>query len=258
MTIPAYLEQLIHQGKAEAKVYTGGLAAQCEIPCPQGSYIVMYGYYYKPYNPNTGEVWNNTTPSYPAVNFKNSIQYVGIGYNGKFASFVHSVDLYPNLSNITLYDYPGSLVQERRVFSDIDVQERSCYIVSNTNIGISFAILNGLNINPNIVATLPNDEDIFLNLGYGSLGIPLTFGNYIAANPVPEFMSITYEKLEDLTSFAPGYNYSNQLYSNPGFGGDILDPAFYATGQSALGKARMPHINCLYVQVNEQKPANLL
>jgi hypothetical protein len=36
MQIPYYLEQLIHTGQAEAKVYTGGLSAQSEILCPPG------------------------------------------------------------------------------------------------------------------------------------------------------------------------------------------------------------------------------
>jgi hypothetical protein len=259
MTIPYYLEQLIHTGQAEAKVYTGGLSAQSEILCPPGCYLVVYGYHYKPYNPVFGDLFDSVGAVYPAVDFRDAVQFVSFGYNGKFCNFVHSVNLNPDVSGqIFLSSNPGAAAQQRRSFSDIEVQSRSCYLVSNTNVGISISRLTAGDVNINATGTLPNNESILGNLGYGNLVSELSFDQYITNAPLNDFFPLTTGTTEDIITIAPGRNYTNQLYTNPSAGGALEDPTLYTALQESAGKAKMPVINVLYVQVNEQKPQNLI
>ena len=71
-------------------------------------------------------------------------------------------------------------------------------------------------------------------------------------------MPLTLETTASINTIAPGRNYSNTLYTNPAAGGDLEDPTLYTALQESAGKAKLPHINVYYVQVNEQKPSNLL
>lgn len=258
MQIPYYLEQLIHTGQAEAKVYTGGLSAQSEIFCPPGCYLVVYGYYYKPYNPTYGDLFDSGAAIFPAVDFRDAVQFIGFGYNGKFLNFVHSVNLNPAVSNtnIVASNPAGAAVQ--RSFSDIEVQSRSCYLVSNTNVGVSISRLTAGDVNIAAVGVLPNNESILANLGYGNLVSELSIQQYITNGPNNAFFPLTTGTTEDIISIAPGLNYTNQLYTNPNIGGALEDPQLYTALQESAGKAKMPVINVLYVQVNEQKPQNLI
>lgn len=263
MTIPTYLEQLIHQGKAEAKVFTGGLSAQTEIYCPTGSYLVIYGYYYKPYNPSYGQLYDiGTTPqTLPTLNFRDAIQYVGFGYDGKFSTFVHSIDLSVEVSGGGAFvsENPGAGAQQRRNLNDIAVQERSCYLVSSTNVGVSISRLNGNNLVFLAAGILPQTVSILRNLGYGGLLSELTMSDYIDNTGAIQYMNVTPETFSSITPLAPGLNFTNQLYTNPVLGGELADPQFYvALVNSAAGKAAMPVLNVLYVQVNEQKPINTI
>jgi len=43
MQIPGYLEQKIFEGKAKAKVFSGGIGMQMVLKVPANSYIVIYG-----------------------------------------------------------------------------------------------------------------------------------------------------------------------------------------------------------------------
>jgi hypothetical protein len=266
MTIPNFLEQLIHQGVAEAKVFTGGLTAQAEIYCPVKSYIVVYGYYYKPYNPDYGAVWNSSTAVYPEIDFRDVMTYVGFGYNGKFATFAHTIDIMPNTLDLlnTGYVNPGtgSLNPQKRIMNDIAVQSRSCYIVSNTNIGISISRMTdntaipGASIDP-----LPDSNNIFSNLGYAGLFIEPYVDRYITNAANAYYYPFTQQITDAISpgTFAanPG---SSQLYTNPTIGGSLPALNIYAAGggESAMGKIRMPVLNVLYVQVNQEAPSNLL
>jgi hypothetical protein len=267
MTIPSYLEKLIHEGKAEAKVFTGGLTAQAEITCPTKSYIVIYGYYYKPFNPIYGHIYDSTTPIYPQVNFQDALQFVGFGYNGKFQTFAHTIDLLNGPSTGLLpidFINPGgaAVTLERRLMNDIQIQERSCYIVSNTNIGVS---ITRSTINTAIagaaILPLPESTDIFNNLSYANQFVEPYVDRYItnaAGQYYYPFPQQTTDSISPLTYGAnPG---SNQLYTAPGGFGELPALNIYATGgaEETMGKVRMPILNVLYVQVNQEPPANLL
>jgi len=262
MTIPTYLEQLIHQGKAEAKVFTGGLSAQTEIYCPTGSYLVIYGYYYKPYNPSYGQLYDSaSTPQvFPTINFQDAIQYVGFGYDGKFATFVHSIDLSVEVSGGGAFnsENPGAGAAQRRNLNDIAVQERSCYLVSSTNVGVSISRLTNTNLNFSSTGTFPSTQSILRNLGYGGLLSELTITDYIDNTGVVNYLNVTWETYNSILSPLPGLSFSNQLYTNPNAGGALADPQIYTLDLEEAGKAMMPVLNVLYVQVNEQKPINTI
>lgn len=266
MTIPHYLEKLIHEGKAEAKVFTGGLTAQAEIPCPNKSYIVVYGYYYKPFNPIYGHLYDSTAPTYPNLNFQDALQFVGFGYNGKFQTFAHTIALVGDSASGLIpieYSNPSApATPERRLMNDIQVQERSCYIVSNTNIGIS---ITRSTVNTAVagaaVLPLPESTDIFNNLSYGNQVVEPFVDRYIT-NAVNQYYYPFPQQTTD--SISPGtYGANpgtNQLYTAPGLGGELPSLNTYATGgaEETMGKVRMPIINVLYVQVNQEAPQNLL
>jgi hypothetical protein len=221
-------------------------------------YYVLLGYYYKPYNPTYADLFDSGAAIFPAVDFRDAVQFIGFGYNGKFLNFVHSVNLNPAVSNtnIVASNPAGAAVQ--RSFSDIEVQSRSCYLVSNTNVGISISRLTAGNVNINATGTLPNNESILGNLGYGNLVSELSFDQYITNAPLNDYFPLTTGTTEDIITIAPGRNYTNQLYTNPAIGGSLEDPTLYTALQESAGKAKMPVINVLYVQVNEQKPQNLI
>jgi hypothetical protein len=255
MTIPTYLEQLIHQGKAEAKVYTGGLSRQCEIGCPQGSYLVIYGYYYKPFNSNYGETYDALGPTYPELDYANAVQYVNFSYDNKFASFVHSIDLNP-VAGVPVDSNKPIEFAATRILTDIETQERSCYLVSTTNVAISITKLTFNDVGSN-TATLVADNSIKTEYGYAGMVSEIRISSYITTGIQQRlFLPLTPEKTEKTYGFVPID--TNQAYTNPAQGGEIELVNSYAGGLSALGKARMPVLNVLYVQVNEQKPSNLI
>jgi hypothetical protein len=265
MTIPSYLEKLIHEGVAEAKVFTGGLTAQAEILCPSKSYLVVYGYYYKPYNPDYGAIYDSVTPNYPTIDFMDAMTFVGFGYNGKFSTFAHTINLFPNVSGFATANYnnPGLGAAQQRLMTDIEVQSRSCYIVSNTNIGISITRMTantaipGASINP-----IPPSNNIFANLGYAGINVEPYVDRYITNAPNTYFYPLTQQTTDAISpgTFAgnPG---SSQLFTNPNIGGALPSLLTYAAsgpGDNTAGKIRMPILNVLYVQVNQEPPANLL
>lgn len=267
MNIPSYLEQLIHQGKAEAKVFTGGLTAQTEIYCPAKSYLVVYGYYYKPFNPIYGSIYDSTTPIYPQVNFQDALQFVSFGYNGKFSTFAHTIALVGDSSQGLLpidYINPGgaAVALERRLMNDIGVQERACYIVSNTNIGISITrgtintVVAGAAILP-----LPPTNNIYNDLSYSGQFVEPYVDRYITNGLNKYFYPMTQQTTDSITpgTFAgnPG---SSQIYTAVGIGGELPAINLYAASgaEETMGKVRMPILNVLYVQVNEEPPKNLL
>jgi hypothetical protein len=193
------------------------------------------------------------------MDFQNSIQYVGLGYNGKFVSFVHSIDINPRIIVQQVNsNSPSTAAGDRRAIPDIEVQARSCYIVSNTNVGISFTQLTSDSIVSSLNGPLPDNTNIFANIGYGLTSQYFSFQNYLSNAASPEYLALTYEIASKIVSISPTYNFSSQLYTNPLSGGAFLDSFNYADTFNAMGKARMPHINVLYVQVNEAKPINLL
>jgi hypothetical protein len=265
MTIPSYLEQLIHQGKAEAKVFTGGLTRQSEIACPSKSYLVVYGYYYKPFNPIYGALYE--PPNFPVINFQDALQFVGFGYNGKFQTFAHTIAMIENGDGTGIlsieFSNPTSVnTPETRVINDIAVQQRSCYIVSNTNIGISIT-----RSTPNTaiagasILTLPESTDIFNNLSYANQFEEAYVDRYITNAAGQYYYPYPQQTTDSISPGTYGANPgSNQLYTAPGLGGDLPLLNTYATGggESTMGKVRMPILNVLYVQVNQEPPANLL
>ena len=266
MTIPSYLEQLIHQGKAEAKVFTGGLTRQSEISCPTKSYLVVYGYYYKPFNPIYGHLYDATVPTYPNLNFQDALQFVGFGYNGKFQTFAHTIKLVGDSSSGLIpieYSNPtAAATPERRLMNDIEVQERSCYIVSNTNIGIS---ITRSTVNTAIagaaILTLPESTDIFNNLSYANQFEDPYVDRYITNAAGQYYYPYPQQTTDSISPGTYGANPgSNQLYTAPGLGGELPTLNSYATGggEETMGKVRMPILNVLYVQVNQEPPANLL
>jgi hypothetical protein len=262
--IPSYLEQLIHQGKAEAKVFTGGLTEQCEIFCPTKGYIVIYGYYYKPYNPIYGSIYDATTPIYPSADFRDALQFVGFGYNGKFLTFAHTIELVQNTATsfLALWNNPGGGTQQRRMLNDIAVQTRSCYIVSNTNVGISITrATDNTAILGAAISPLPESTDIFREVAYAGQTIAPYVDQYITDAANQYFYPFPQQTTDAISPGTYAANSgSNQLYTKPGAGGALQPLSTYAAGggEETMGKVRMPILNVLYVQVNEDKPINLI
>lgn len=262
--IPSYLEQLIHQGKAEAKVFTGGLTEQCEIFCPTKGYIVIYGYYYKPYNPIYGALYDSTTPIYPVVDFRDALHFIGFGYNGKFATFPHTIELVPPTAGLipSLYANPDNVAVARRWMNDIEIQARSCYIVSNTNVGISITrATDNTAILGAAISPLPESTDIFGEVAYAGQTIAPYIDRYLTDAANQYFYPFPQQTTDAISPGTYAANSgSNQLYTKPGAGGALQPLSTYAAGggEETMGKVRMPILNVLYVQVNEDKPINLI
>ena len=260
--IPTYLEQLVHEGKAQFKSFSGALAEEMILKVPDKCYIIIYEYWFLPQRKNLGAKYDDPADPLLTFDYKDSIQFVNFynsqnlfsywhEYNGEFQ--VRQNTSFPTQNPTQTTPYIGFLNEH--------TQYRETYIKSDRDLAIYFT-------------RLVTDDMILTNTAVGQFGPLVNFFGYggetILTN-VSNYQALT---LPTQTFYAPlSNNFSDQIapgtiegFDNimtalpstfPG-GGEITNASVYAgTGTQALGKARAHHFQMNYVLVNQENPKNL-
>lgn len=255
--IPTYLEQLIHQGKAEHKTFSGAVAEELVLTVPDKTYAIIYEYWYKPLLSDYGaEIGAAAT-----VDFSEMLQYVNFYNTETFQAYWHEVApdyVIKNHDNIPTEN--PTAVANYIVPSTKQTDYRSCYIKTSRDISIYFtkAIIDDMVFNTGAV---PAIEPLSGYFGYANPLLLITrliqnyhenggvLGNYL---PLQEFIT-----RQVVPAARP--DFVNMVYSLPFFGGAIPSPTAWAgLGTDALGKIRAQHFQCNYVLINAENPKNLI
>lgn len=258
--IPAYLEQLVHEGKAQFRSFSGALAEEMILKVPDKTYIVIYEYWFLPQRQNLG----GTAAAGNTWDWKDSIQFVNFFNNNNLYSYFH--EFTPNYVLKDPANFPTvnpTLATPYFKTSDEDTQYRKTYIRSDRDLAIYFTrlVTDDLTITNTAVGTYGPLQNFF---GYGGETILTNLANYHAINFLPQtFYAPLSNQLSDLiaTGTVEGYDNLMTTLPNPllGGGGEIANASAYAGGGTqALGKARGHHFQCNYVEVNMETPENLI
>ena len=254
--IPTYLEQLIHQGKAEQKTFSCAMAENVILKVPDKTYIIIYEYWYKPLAEDLGE----TSVEGLGISWRDRIQFVNFFNQNGFQAFWHEFN--PDYVQKSATNFPTldpALAQPYYEMTTKQTDYRTLYLKADRDLSIYFSRLNADNAGA-IFAALPAIDPTNDYFGYQGLNVDYAFTGYhglIASG-------ITYTPLNSpITNVInPGINQdiANQVYTIPTSGGSI--PDFTSYGEvppgSALGKARAHHFQCNYVQINIENPKNLI
>ena len=258
--IPTYLEQLIHEGKAEFKSISVACSPTSIIPCPQDCYIVAYEYWYRmPIPWNTQDVGLSDRD----INLQDLSNYVSFFTGSQFYPFFHQMELKKEDITATFYGVEADETigtAGNRAIDSVKTQYRKMYIVSNMDI----SVIMSRAINSNIVIesnTMPSYKNFVPGIGYGGLSTPTNFQHFDTFNN------------EYTSPFTPDYyrpiNYTNtpsfnQFFFSAPSGGRMGSPSspeqYLAPADSsnyAGAKTRALYFHCNYVQVNQPLPKNL-
>jgi hypothetical protein len=238
MRITPYIEQLVHEGKAQYKTISMGACQEMVIPVPSGTYIIITGYEYLPIAPLVGS--NNTDPFDSIDKQRNLVQYVNFVNDSNFYPYSHFL----NYHALQLQDNNSVLARQD------SYQSRDTYIVSKKNIAVYFTRMTGtaLTITQNV---LVQNAPVFDLLGYVGQNAVTTIQNYNdngagRVNPLTDPYTVP--------QYTPNPSRYNQLYTIPQAGG-----ALDLTGLSTfIGPARANHIIVHYFEINEEPPSNLI
>ena len=261
--IPTYLEQLVHEGKAQFKTFSGALAEEMILTVPDKCYIIIYEYWFLPQRKNLGAEINAIPPD-PLLTFdyKDSIQFVNFYNSQNLFSYWHefnpeaqqrSTGVFPTSNPTQTASYIGYLNEH--------TQYRKTYIKSDRDLAIYFTrlITDDMILTNNAVGQFGPLVNFF---GYGGETILTNASNYQALTlPTQTFYAPLSNNLSD--QIAPGTieGWDNLMTSLPSTfpgGGEITNASVYAgTGTQALGKARAHHFQMNYVLVNQENPKNL-
>jgi hypothetical protein len=239
MRITPYIEQLVHEGKAQYKTISMGACQEMIIPVPNGTYIIITGYEYLPIAPLLGAVSN---PLIQITDIQDAIQYVNFVNDSNFYPFSHPL----NYATINV-----NAALEPRLVRAEGYQSRDTYIVSKKNIAVYFTRMTSSNIlqTSNI---LVENAPVFNLLGYAFVNAVTTIQNYNdngggRVNPLTDRLTIP--------QYTTNPGRYNQLYTLPSESGNLnmvqIDNQF-------IGKARANHIIVHYFEINEQPPSNLI
>jgi hypothetical protein len=254
--IPTYLEQLIHQGKAEQKTFSCAMAENVILKVPDKTYIIIYEYWYKPLAEDLGE----TSVEGLGISWRDRIQFVNFFNQNGFQAFWHEFN--PDYVQKAATNFPTTnpaLAQPYYEMTTKQTDYRTLYLKADRDLSIYFSRLNADNASAS-VAALPALDPANNYFGYEGLNVGYSFSGYhglIASgiNYTPLNSPIT-----NVINPATAQDITNQVYTIPTSGGALPDFTSYgeAPPGSALGKARAHHFQCNYVQVNIENPANLI
>lgn len=265
MTIPSYLERLIHAGKAEAHIYSGGYSNQNILALPNDNcWGVIYGYWYKPYMPYFGALVEPGSGLHPKIDFSSMVQWVQFTTGTKFWPFQHfcnqtyqnyDADYYGVIRNV------GEPERKTRAIGNVDEQYRSCYIPFKYNVGIGFGVNNLIELSTNNETIPTNNLTTPNQLSAAGTTIDTVIDRF--TDPFSTFVSI-----QQISTYS-GFRTQNDLYVSlreNAATGVYIQPTNYFTTDCAetetvnytLGSARMPYITVNYVQINTQPPKNIL
>jgi hypothetical protein len=238
MRITPYIEQLVHEGKAQYKTISMGACQEMVIPVPNGTYIIITGYEYLPIAPRIGLTVN---PIGLVGNIQDSIQYVNFVNDNNFYPFSHFL----NYASIGIDAINTPILVRQGGY-----QSRDTYIISKKNIAVYFTRLTptALTLTSNVLVQNP---PIFDGLGYVATSAVTEIQNYNDSalgrvNPLTDPYTVP--------QYTTNNSNYNQLYTIPISGG-FLDLSSL-TGN--LSKARANHIIVHYFEINEQPPSNLI
>lgn len=252
--IPQYLEQLIHQGKAQFKTFSGAMAENMILKVPNNSFIVIYEYWYKPLLPNLGAVIGTN------YNFQLSMQFVNFYNADGYNVYWHEThtDLLQKVNTAFPTENPAIGTNYQWPSGD-HTDYRSLYLRTDRDLSIYFTMLNQDTV-ASLAAPQPAIDPLNNYFGYqgGNTGYSYQgYQNLVAtgqtytplANPITQQMG-------------PGTSedFQNAIFSFAAGSGGFFPPfsAYGEAGNSAMGKARAHHFQCNYVQVNIDTPKNLL
>jgi hypothetical protein len=254
--IPTYLEQLIHQGKAEQKTFSCAMAENVILKVPDKTYIIIYEYWYKPLAEDLGE----TTVEGLGISWRDRIQFVNFFNQNGFQAFWHEFN--PDYVQKAPANFPTTDPALASAYYEMTTKQtdyRTLYLKADRDLSIYFSRLNADNSSAN-VAALPAIDPTNDYFGYQGLNVGYDFDGYhglIASgiNYTPLNSPIT-----NIINPAIFQDITNQVYTIPTSGGAFPDFTSYGETPpgSALGKARAHHFQCNYVQVNVENPKKLI
>jgi hypothetical protein len=240
MRITPYIEQLVHEGKAQYKTISMGACQEMVIPVPNGTYIIITGYEYLPIAPLLFTINDPTN----VTSIQDQIQYVNFVNDSNFYAYSHQLELLPLVAT-------GSTAG--RFFRSGGFQSKETYIISKKNIAVYFTRLTptAMILTSDVLVQNP---PIFDGLGYVATSAVTEIQNYNdnalgRVNPLTDPYTVP--------QYTPNQSNYNQLYTIPIAGG-FIDMSSLTTVGSPLGKARANHINVHYFEINEQPPSNLI
>jgi hypothetical protein len=256
--IPTYLEQLVHEGKAQFKSFSGALAEEFIIKVPDKCYIIIYEYWFLPQRQNLGGVTNGAQGTF---DYKDAIQFVNFFNSQNLFSYWHEYN--PDLANTSVATFPTvnptqTLGYLRSTQNHTDY--RKTYIKSDRDLAIYFTrlVTDDMALTNTAVGNFGPLTNFF---GYGGETILTNVSNYHAVTVPNTFYAPLSNVLSD--TIAPGTieGWDNLMTTAPSLlagGGEITNAATYAgAGTQALGKARAQHFQMNYVLVNMENPKNL-
>lgn len=250
--IPYYLEQLIHQGKAEHKTFSGAMAENLILKVPDKSFIVIYEYWYKPLITNFGAT-NGTV-----YNFQQAIQFVNFYNSNGYNVYWHEchADLLVKTNTNIPTENPAIGVNYQIPAGD-HTDYRTLYLKTDRDLSIYFTMLNQDTVTSASAAAPAFDP---LNNYFGYVGNNIMTGAQGYQNLVATGQ--TYAPLANpITQVAaPGTSedFTNDVFSFAAGSGGFFPPfsAYGEGGNSAMGKARAHHFQCNYVLISEESPKN--
>jgi hypothetical protein len=246
--IPYFLEKLIHEGKAEHKTFTGGLSNEFIIPVPDKTYIVIYEYYFRPQYQNMG----TSTPEVPIIDWQDAIQFVNFYNKDGFYPYWHSVNLHYVNQPLTNTVNPNRL-EPYIVPDELQTDYRQTYIKTSSDLAVYFSRLNANDLVWG-QQTIPNIEPINNVFGYGNQ-LTDTAAQFYNTNGAQAYTPFQQQGTKFTVPVNQGFA---QLYTIPSAGGAIQNGSGITGAEFSLGKARLIHFQCNYVQVNMENPKNLI
>jgi hypothetical protein len=253
--IPTYLEQLIHEGKAEFKSISTAIAPTSIIPCPPDCYIVAYEYWYRMPIPWQGQTIGEVDKR--NINFRDLSNYVSFFTGSQFHPFFHQMEfehlnLTANYSGIN--SDPNLSVEGIRAMDNIKTDYRQMYIVSNNDI----AVIMSRSTNVAMIFennTMPGYKNFVPGIGYGGLNIETNIDGFDSNNGTESYSPFTPDYYEKI-GYAITPNFNQAFFSVNPSGTVMEDPSNYADS-FAISRSRVLYFHCNYIQVNQPLPKNL-
>jgi hypothetical protein len=254
--VPTYLEQLIHQGRAEFKSYSGFAAQNHIIKVPENTHIIIYEYWYKAQCPFDDFTVSSASANYPSFDFRDTVQYVHFFTGNKYHPFFHKPTLMPTTLAAASTISPNELAPggEQIVIgsSGIQTDYRKCYIGSSRDISVYFTRLIDANVTytPVTIGTINSYQ---VNLGYAGQPVAGRINRFNAGSATHYGpLQQPYSQIGGLTSID-----FNQAFTIPNGNGDLTQPETI-TGSNAQKSNRQLFFHCNYIQVNEPAPKTLI
>jgi hypothetical protein len=254
--VPTYLEQLIHQGKAEFKSYSGFAAQNHIIKVQESTHIIIYEYWFKGQAPMDNFTVSSATANYPVFDFRDTVQYVHFFTGNKYHPFFHKITLNKSIVPVASTVSPNELApggEQINVYtSDVKTDYRKCYIGSSKDVSVYFTRLIDANVTytPATIGPIISYQS---NLGYAGQAVAARIGRFnegIGTNYGP--LQQPYSQIGGLASI----DY-NQAFTIPNGNGNLTQPETIP-GSNAQKSNRQLFFHCNYIQINEPAPKTLI